>query len=108
MYAVIETGGKQYKVSEGDTIKVEKLEAEAGSEISLTSVVAIVGGDKPLFGTPYLDGASVSAEVMGGGKAKKVIVFKQKPRKGYRNRRGHRQEFTTLKIKDIQGGSDGS
>lgn len=108
MYAVVETGGKQYKVSTGDTIKVEKLDAQDGAEITLSTVVALVGDDAPRFGNPFVEGASVSAEVIDSGKGKKVIVFKQKPRKGYRKRRGHRQEFTTLRIKDIKGGSDGS
>ncbi len=103
MYAVIETGGKQYRVASGDSIRVEKIDAEAGAEVKLDKVLALVKDDGTVLGTPYVEKASVSAEVVGSGKAKKILVFKQKPRKGHRKLRGHRQEYTTLKIKDIQG-----
>jgi large subunit ribosomal protein L21 len=103
MYAMIETGGKQYKVEAGASIQVEKLQAEEGSEVKLDKVLAVVKEDQTVLGKPYVEGASVSAEVVGSGKDKKVLVFKQKPRKGYRRLRGHRQQFTTLKIKEIQG-----
>lgn len=104
MYAIIQTGGKQYRVSEGDSIKVEKLPGETGSEIRLDSIVALIKDTGSVFGNPYVSGVSVVAEVMGSGKKEKVLVFKQKPRKGFRKLRGHRQPFTTLRIKEIQGG----
>jgi large subunit ribosomal protein L21 len=104
MYAVVETGGKQYRVESGDFLQVEKLQADEGSEVTLDKVLAVVDGGKTVLGKPYLDGASVTAEVVGSGKDKKVVIFKHKTRKGYRRHRGHRQDFTTLKIKDIKGG----
>lgn len=103
MYALIETGGRQYKVSAGDSIKVDKLDAEPGTEVKLDKVLALVKEGGTVFGSPYLPEASVSAEVMDSGKDKKVIVYKQKPRKVYRKLRGHRQPFTTLRIKEIKG-----
>lgn len=103
MYAVVEAGGKQYKVTSGDFLQVEKLRADEGSEVKLDKVLAVVTDDRTVLGKPYVEGASVSAEVVGSGKEKKILVFKQKPRKGHRKLRGHRQEFTTLKIKDIKG-----
>lgn len=103
MYAVVETGGKQYRVEAGYEVRVEKLQADEGTEVTLDKVLAVIKEDGQVFGNPYIKGASVSAEVVGTGKAKKVLVFKQKPRKGFRSLRGHRQEFTTLKIKEIQG-----
>lgn len=103
MYAYVETGGKQYKVSAGESIKVEKIEAEPGSEVKLDKVLAVINDSDAKFGTPYLDGASVSAEVVETAKQDKVMVFKQLTRKNSRKLRGHRQELTTLKIKDIQG-----
>ncbi len=103
MYAVVETGGKQYRVEAGTEVRVEKLQADEGTEVKLDKVLAVVKEDGQVFGNPYIEGASVSAEVVGTGKAKKVLVFKQKPRKGFRSLRGHRQEFTPLKIKEIQG-----
>lgn len=106
MYAVIKTGGRQYRVSSGDRIEVERLNAEAGTEVKLDNVLALVKDDATVFGNPYIEGASVSAEVVDSGKKQKVLVFKQKPRKGYRRLRGHRQHFTALKIKEIQEGAD--
>jgi large subunit ribosomal protein L21 len=103
MYAMIETGGKQYRVEAGASIQVEKLQAEEGTEVKLDKVLAVVKEGETVVGKPYVEGASVSAEVVGSGKDKKVLVFKQKPRKGHRKLRGHRQEFTMLKIKEIQG-----
>lgn len=103
MYAIVETGGKQYKAEPGKSVKVEKLEAEPGSEIRLDRVLAVVKEGAPVFGTPYIESASVSAEVVGTFKQKKVSVFHQKPRKGHRKFRGHRQALTTLKIKEILG-----
>lgn len=102
MYAIIETGGKQYRVSEGMNIKVERLGAEPGNTISLDRVLALVKEDKAVFGTPYLSGVTVNAEVVGEGKRDKILVFKQKARKGHRKLRGHRQIYTALRIKEIK------
>lgn len=104
MYAIIETGGKQYKVASGDTIKAQIQPAEEGSSIKIDKVLAVMDGAKTIAGAPYISGAAVKAEVMGSGKTKKVIVYKQKPRKGYRKLRGHRQPFTLLKIMEINAG----
>lgn len=103
MYAIIEAGGKQLRVSEGDKVNVELIEAEAGSQIKLEKVLALIKDEGAVFGTPYVPGASVSAEVVGSGKGDKVLVYKQKPRKCHRKLRGHRQPFTTLVIKEIGG-----
>ncbi len=99
MYAVIETGGKQYKVTEGEVLKVEKLSA-TGS-FAFDKVLMVSDGAKVAFGSPFLSSAKVTAEVIGDGKAKKILVYKQKPRKGYRKLRGHRQSYTQVKIKSI-------
>lgn len=104
MYAIIETGGKQYKVSSGDTIKAQIQPVEDGSSINIDKVLAVMDGAKTIAGTPYISGAAVKAEVLSSGKSKKVIVYKQKPRKGYRRLRGHRQPFTLLKITEINAG----
>ncbi len=103
MYAIIETGGKQYKVSEGDIITVELLGAEEGSNYTFDNVLSVANGDDVKFGKPYLSGASVTASVMGDGKAKKVIVYKYKPKKGFHKKKGHRQPFTKVKIDKING-----
>ncbi len=103
MYAIIETGGKQYKVAEGDVITVEKLAVEAGSEYTFENVLAVGEGDKVSVGAPTVKGASVKASVIGDGKAKKVIVYKYKPKKGFHKKNGHRQPFTKLKIESING-----
>ena len=102
MHAIIETGGKQYKVTEGDTLFIEKLEAEAGQAITFDKVLAILDGDKATFGAPVVEGASVAATVVKNGKGKKVRIFKYNPKKGYRKRQGHRQPYTTVQIGDIQ------
>ena len=103
MYAIIETGGKQYKVKEGDIITVEKLGVEEGSNYSFDKVLAIGGENEASFGAPYLEGASVSASVLGDGKGKKVIAYKYKAKKNYHRKKGHRQPFTKLKIESIIG-----
>jgi large subunit ribosomal protein L21 len=100
IYAVIETGGKQYKVSPGQTIDVEKLAVEGGS-IELDRVHLFADGDKVTLGKPTIDGAKVIAEVVEEGKKDKVIVFKYKPKVRYRIKRGHRQPYTRLAIKEI-------
>ncbi len=104
MYAIIETGGKQYKVSSGQRLAVEKLSAGAGQEVVFDKVLAVEGDSGPVFGSPYLAGASVTAEILGDGKARKVLIFRQKERKGMRRLRGHRQPYTDVKIKDIKIG----
>ncbi len=103
MYAVIKTGGKQYVVNEGDTIKVEKLSGEVGSTIELGEVLAVGAGDSVKVGTPVVEGASVTAQVLEHDRGKKVIVFKKKRRKGYARKQGHRQDYTSLKISSIKG-----
>jgi large subunit ribosomal protein L21 len=103
MYAFVETGGRQVKAEPGKEVKVEKLDAEPGQEIALDKVLAVIKEEGSVFGSPYVENVKVSAEVLGSGKGDKVMVFKQKTRKGHRKLRGHRQEFTTLRIKEIQG-----
>jgi large subunit ribosomal protein L21 len=100
MYAIIETGGKQFKVSEGDVIKVEKLGVTEG-DFTFDKVLAIADGESLNFGAPYVAGASVAATVLGGGKAKKVIVYKYKSKKGFHKKKGHRQPYTEVKISGI-------
>ena len=99
MKAIIETGGKQYYVAEGDEIFVEKLEAAEGSTIDFTDVLSV--GDKT--GTPYVKGAKVTCEVAKHGKQKKIVVFKYRPKKKYRLKKGHRQPYTKLVVKKIVG-----
>ncbi len=102
MYAIIETGGKQYKVQAGDTIFVEKLAgAVAGTSYTFDKVLAVSGEDAASIGKPYVDGASVTASVIGDGKEKKVVVYKFKSKKGYHRKKGHRQPFTRVKIEAI-------
>jgi large subunit ribosomal protein L21 len=101
MYAVIKTGGKQYRVSEGDRLRVEKLAGEIGSTVELGEVL-MLGGDAPKIGKPTVAGAKVVAEIVAQDRAKKIIVFKIRRRKNYRRKNGHRQPFTELRIKTIQ------
>jgi large subunit ribosomal protein L21 len=100
MYAVIKTGGKQYRVSEGDRLRVEKLEGAKGDTIELAEVL-MLGGDRVAIGSPTVAGATVSAEIIGQGLDKKIIVFKMRRRKRYRNKNGHRQPYTELRVKSI-------
>ncbi|MDR1766737.1 MAG: 50S ribosomal protein L21 [Lachnospiraceae bacterium] len=100
MYAIIATGGKQYTVSEGDVLRIEKLDTDAGQPYTFDQVLAI-GGDELKVGTPTVEGASVSATVLGTGKAKKVIVYRYKRKTGYHKKNGHRQLFTQVKIEKI-------
>lgn len=100
MYAIIKTGGKQYKVSEGDIISVEKLGAEAGATVTFDEVLAVSDGELKV-GTPVVDGASVTGTVIEEGKGKKVIVYHYKPKKGYHKKNGHRQPYTKVKIDKI-------
>ena len=102
MYAVIETGGKQYQVKEGDILFIEKLNAEAEQTVSFDKVVA-VGTDNGLtVGTPYVENAAVEAKVLKNGKAKKITVFTYKPKKGEKKKQGHRQPYTQVKITSIE------
>lgn len=102
-YAVIETGGKQYRVSEGDKITVERLAVEAGSDITIDRVLLIGGNGSTKIGTPVVDGASVSATVIEHNRGEKIEVFKYKAKKRYRRHTGHRQEQTRLSITGIKG-----
>ena len=101
MNAIIVTGGKQYKVSEGDVVFIEKLDQNAGDTVKFDQVLAIIDGENATFGTPVVEGASVDASVVKNGKGKKVVIFKYKPKKGYRLRQGHRQPYTKVEIKKI-------
>ncbi|MEO1043473.1 MAG: 50S ribosomal protein L21 [Pseudomonadota bacterium] len=99
-YAVIKTGGKQYRVKSGDVINVEKLEGEAGDTVKLEEVL-MLGGDEVKVGAPLIEGASVDAEIVEQTRAPKIIVFKKRRRQNYRRKKGHRQDMTTLKINTI-------
>jgi large subunit ribosomal protein L21 len=101
MYAVIHTGGKQYRVSEGDTLRVEKLPGEVGSSLEFGEVL-MLGGDKVAVGRPFVGGAKVEAQIVAQDRARKIIVFKMKRRKKYRRKAGHRQPYTEIKITGIQ------
>ncbi len=100
MFAIFETGGKQYKVAEGDVIKVEKLSVTAGETVTFSKVLA-VGADSLAVGAPYVDGASVVAEVLECGKSKKIYVFHYKAKKNEKKKIGHRQDYTKIQIKKI-------
>lgn len=103
MYAIIETGGKQYKVSEGSVIWVEKIHADVGEAVELDKVLTVVKDDgNVLVGTPYLTDAKVVASVVDHGKGPKVLVFKYRSKTNYRKKRGHRQPYTTLKVDSIE------
>ncbi|MCD8354867.1 MAG: 50S ribosomal protein L21 [Clostridiales bacterium] len=101
MTAIIVTGGKQYKVAEGDTLFIEKLPVEADDTVTFDQVLAVIDGENATFGTPVVEGASVEASVVKNGKGKKVRIFKYKPKKGYRKRQGHRQPYTKVTIGKI-------
>ena len=101
MYAVIETGGQQYKIKEGDTLKIEKVPAEVGNTIKFDKVLMVNTGEQCLIGNPYLKDATVESEVLMQDRHRKVIVFKYKRRKGYQKKRGHRQHFTKVRILKI-------
>jgi large subunit ribosomal protein L21 len=101
MYAIVQTGGKQYKVSEGDTLFIEKLEVEAGTEVSFDEVLLVSKEGGVVVGSPVVAGATVTAQVLKNGKAKKIIVYKYKSKKNYRRKQGHRQPYTQVQITKI-------
>ncbi len=101
MYAVVKTGGRQYKVEPGQIVRVNKLEAEVGAMVSLTEVLLVKDGETLKAGAPLVEGASVAATVVEQDRAKKIIVFKKKRRQGYQKKQGHRQDYTALKITAI-------
>lgn len=101
MYAVINTGGKQYKVAPGDVVRVETLDAKKGDTIEINEVFMIADGDKVSVGKPMLTAAKVTAEVVGDGRGEKLLIFKHRRRKGFRKTNGHRQNYTAIKVKEI-------
>jgi large subunit ribosomal protein L21 len=103
MYAVIKSGGKQYKVAAGEKLKIEQIPSQIGEKISLDQVLMVSQGDKVSVGSPLVNGAVVSATVLGHGRADKVKIFKMRRRKHYQKRQGHRQNFTEVMIDDIKG-----
>ncbi len=104
MHAVIESGGKQYRVEPGSRIRVERLAAEEGAEIELDRVLLVGDGEDAVAGTPCVDGGKVSATVLGHGRARKITVIKFRRRKGYMRKQGHRQAYTELRITDVVTG----
>lgn len=102
MYAVIQTGGKQYRVSEGDVLNVEKLDVEAGQEVVFDKVLTVVNDGEVTVGKPVVDGAKVTAKVVEHGKGEKIFVFKYRAKVNYRKRQGHRQPYTQVEIKTIE------
>ena len=102
MYAIIKTGGKQYKVAEGDVIMVEKLDAEEGAAVTFDEVLTVVKDGTVVVGKPVVEGAKVTGKVEAQGKAKKILVFKYKAKSNYRRRQGHRQPFTKVVIEKIE------
>ena len=101
MYAVIQTGGKQLRVSPGDQVKVEKLQADIGDTVTFENVIMTSDGEKIEVGKPYLENVKVEGRLLSHGKNRKILVFKYKRRKGYRNKRGHRQPFSLISIENI-------
>lgn len=102
MYAIVNTGGKQYKVCEGDVLRVEKIPGEVGSAVSFDQVLMLSDGERVRVGQPILENVTVNGRVVDQGKAKKIIVFKYKKRKRYRRKQGHRQQYTEIKIDSIE------
>ncbi len=102
MYAIIEQGGKQYRVVKGDKFRVEKLQAEDGSVVELGKVILLGKDDETVIGTPYVEGAKVTAKILESGKDDKVIVFKYRRKKNYRKFRGHRQQYTTVTVEEVK------
>lgn len=104
MFAIVKTGGKQYRVGVGDQIIVERIAGDVGSEVALTEVLAVGGTESPVVGHPTVQNASVKAKIVQQPRGTKVVVFKKKRRKNYRRKHGHRQELTVLKIEEITPG----
>lgn len=102
MYAIIETGGKQYRVQEGDKLNIEKLPVVAGEKVEIDKVLAVVNGEEIKIGTPLVEGAKVILQVLRNGKDKKIIVFKYKAKKNYRRKQGHRQPFSQVIVEKIE------
>ncbi len=102
MFAVIKTGGKQYVVKPGDRLKVEKIEGNPGDLVEIKEVLLVNLGEDLKVGAPFVDSAVVTAEIIEQGRSPKIIVFKKKPKKGYKRKKGHRQYFTTIEIKEIK------
>ncbi len=102
MYAIVDSGGKQYKVKEGEVLRVEKLAGKVGDSVSFDRILMVSEGDNVNIGTPLLEDVAVSGHIVEQGKAKKIIVFKYKRRKRYRRKRGHRQQFTAVKVDSIK------
>lgn len=102
MFAIIRTGGKQYKVAKDTYLQVEKLDAEVGAKIQLSEVLMVSDGSKTTVGAPVIEGAVVTAEILEQGRGEKVIIFKKRRRQNYRRKNGHRQLLTTIKITDIK------
>ena len=100
-HAIIETGGKQYRVKEGDVIYLEKLPLDADETVTFANVLAVLDDDDTKIGAPYVDGAAVDASIVKHGKSKKIIVYKMHPKKGYRRKQGHRQPYTKVQIDKI-------
>jgi large subunit ribosomal protein L21 len=109
-YAVIRTGGKQYRVAPGDVIRIERLPGEVGAEVAFTEVLLTAGGGPVRIGRPLLEGVTVQGRIVGQGRDRKILVFKKKRRKNYRRRRGHRQAVTTVRVTAIagEGAGDGA
>lgn len=103
MYAIIETAGKQYRVSKGDKLRVEKINADVESEVTFDKIILLGKDDAPVIGTPYVEGASVQAKVVEHGKEDKVTVFRYRRKKNYRKLRNHRQQYTLIHIESING-----
>lgn len=101
-HAVIRTGGKQYRVTQGDLVRIEKLEGDKGDKVTFDEVL-FLGGDAPKFGSPLVSGAKVSGEIVAQGRGEKLVIFKFKRRKKYRRKAGHRQSYTAVKITEVQG-----
>lgn len=104
MYAVVETGGKQYRVSDGERFRVEKLPQSVGEEVVLERILMVSDGEQVHLGSPVVVGASVKAEVVAQGRGRKLVVFKKRRRKGYKRKAGHRQDYTELAVKEISLG----
>lgn len=102
MYAVIKTGGKQYRVAEGDELRIEKLAGQVGEDVTFDRVLLASDGENVQIGKPYLENSKVVGHITGQGKHRKILVYKYKKRKGYRRKNGHRQPFTLVRIKDIE------